>query len=72
MSDVTVCFNSLKKVVQELHSISGAGVQLQMAQPSVKCVDIPYYPRDAAVTSHAKIFGADFGSGSSHGFRNGV
>lgn len=36
MTDVTACFNSLKKVVQELHSMSAADAQLQMAQPSVR------------------------------------
>ncbi|KIM85185.1 hypothetical protein PILCRDRAFT_96366 [Piloderma croceum F 1598] len=36
MSDVTICFNSLKKVVQELHSMSATDAQLQMAQPSIR------------------------------------
>ncbi|KIJ68466.1 hypothetical protein HYDPIDRAFT_24739 [Hydnomerulius pinastri MD-312] len=36
MSDVTTCFNSLKKVVQEFRSMTTSEAQLQMAQPSVK------------------------------------
>lgn len=36
MTDVTTCFNSLKKIVQELHTATD--MQLQMAQPTLKCV----------------------------------
>lgn len=36
MSDVTTCFNSLKRVEQELRSMTALEGQLQMAQPSVK------------------------------------
>ncbi|KAF8846367.1 hypothetical protein BDN67DRAFT_39579 [Paxillus ammoniavirescens] len=36
MSDVTTCFNSLKRVVQEFRSITALEGELQMAQPSVK------------------------------------
>ncbi|KAG1757590.1 Rec8 like protein-domain-containing protein [Suillus lakei] len=36
LSDVTTCFNSLKKVVQEFRSMAASEAQLQMAQPSVR------------------------------------
>ncbi|KAF9229270.1 hypothetical protein BS17DRAFT_771250 [Gyrodon lividus] len=36
MSDVTTCFNSLKRVVQEIRSMTSSEGELQMAQPSVK------------------------------------
>ncbi|KAG8219803.1 hypothetical protein J3R82DRAFT_776 [Butyriboletus roseoflavus] len=36
MSDVTTCFNSLKRVEHELRSMTSSEGQLQMAQPSVK------------------------------------
>ncbi|KAG2044865.1 hypothetical protein BDR03DRAFT_848367 [Suillus americanus] len=36
LSDVTTCFNSLKRVVQEFRSIAASEAQLQMAQPSVR------------------------------------
>ncbi|KAG2366517.1 hypothetical protein BDR07DRAFT_1274033 [Suillus spraguei] len=35
-SDVTTCFNSLKRVVQEFRSMAASEAQLQMAQPSVR------------------------------------
>jgi hypothetical protein len=38
MSDVTTCFNSLKRVVQEFQSAAHADAQLQMAQPTVRSV----------------------------------
>ncbi len=38
MTDVTSCFNSLKKIVHELHTATD--MQLQMAQPTLKCVYI--------------------------------
>ncbi|KAG1749976.1 Rec8 like protein-domain-containing protein [Suillus paluster] len=36
LSDVTTCFNSLKRVVQEFRSMAASEAQLQMAQPSVR------------------------------------
>ncbi|KIK78796.1 hypothetical protein PAXRUDRAFT_36561 [Paxillus rubicundulus Ve08.2h10] len=36
MSDVTTCFNSLKRMVQEFRSMTALEGELQMAQPSVK------------------------------------
>lgn len=38
MSDVTTCFNSLKRVEHEFRSMTSSEGQLQMAQPSVKLV----------------------------------
>jgi hypothetical protein len=35
LSDVTTCFNSLKKMVQELRSVT-SDTQLQMAQPCIR------------------------------------
>ena len=72
MSDVTTCFNSLKKVVQELHSMSATDGSLQMAQPSVKCVKFPTDSRDGALILHIQSLNVDFGSRSSHGLRNGL
>ncbi|KAG2159848.1 uncharacterized protein EDB93DRAFT_1074203 [Suillus bovinus] len=36
LSDVTTCFNSLKRVVQEFRSMAASEAHLQMAQPSVR------------------------------------
>lgn len=36
MTDVTNCFQSLKKVVQELNSAGGSDAQLLMANANVK------------------------------------
>ncbi|KAG6336668.1 hypothetical protein ID866_2415 [Astraeus odoratus] len=36
MSDVTICFNSLKRVVQDLRSVTTSEALLQMSQPSVR------------------------------------
>lgn len=36
LSDVTSCFNSLKRVVQEFRSMAASEAHLQMAQPSVR------------------------------------
>lgn len=34
--DVTTCFNTLKKAVQDIHTMTSAAAQLQMGQPSVR------------------------------------
>lgn len=41
MTDVTTCFNTLKRVVHEFKSVSASEAQLQMAQPCVKSVTCP-------------------------------
>ncbi|EGN95724.1 hypothetical protein SERLA73DRAFT_76799 [Serpula lacrymans var. lacrymans S7.3] len=48
MSDVTICFNSLKRVVQDLCSSNSAEAQLQMAQPTVRtsAVTLAHDPKD--------------------------
>ena len=39
LGDVTACFSSLKKVVQDIHAMSAAAASLQMGQPTVRHVE---------------------------------
>jgi len=36
LTDVTTCFHTLKKAVQEFHTLSNAAGELQMGQPSLR------------------------------------
>jgi hypothetical protein len=40
MSDVTICFNALKKMQQEFETRTGSSAQLQMVQPNARYVDL--------------------------------
>lgn len=39
LTDVTTCYNTLKKAVQEIHAASSATAQLQMGHPNVRYVN---------------------------------
>jgi meiotic recombination protein REC8, fungi type len=48
LTDVTTCFNTLKRAFQDAYVASSAVAQLQMAQPSVRCA----YSHESFVTGN--------------------